>query len=210
MIGYDAENFYFVEDPAVINYQRFNAYSKDIGIINRAEATKIMGTYLRCINVDINMEKYENLDLVIYNIIKESIKTYYKKNEYDEDGNMVYYGRNAIRCLIDISNREYIHLNDIDKRLGAINLFLRWKFRAIKNKRHILYLFFKDFERKHYSTPISLLLEKDYREWNKVWNIFEKRFLQQRYIWDKSLGIYFENILRIEDEIFNKFKHFHI
>lgn len=58
-------------------------------------------------------------------------KTYYKKNEYDEDGNKVYSGRNAIRCLIDISNREYIHLNGIDKRLGAINLLLCWKFRAI-------------------------------------------------------------------------------
>lgn len=210
MVGYDAEQFYFVEDPAAINYQKFNAYSKDIGIISRAELTEVIGIYLKCINVDIDMEKYKDIDLAIYRILKATEKSYQKKNEYNEDGSVSYYGRNAIECLINISNQQYVQLNEVDKRLGPVNLFLRWKFRAIKNKRHILYLFFKDFERRYYSTLITSLLEKDYLEWNKVWNIFEKRFMQKKYLWDQSLARFFENILKIEDEIFNELRLFHI
>ena len=210
MIGYDAEQFYFVEDPAVINYQKFYAYSKDIGIIDRGKAIEVIGTYLNCINVNIDLEKYKNIDLVVYEIIKESEKSYQTKNEYNEDGSITYYGRNAIKCLMDISNQQYIHLNDVDKRLGPINLYLRWKFRAIKNKRHLMYLFFKDFERRYYSTSITSLLQKDYLEWNKVWNIFEKRFMQQKYLWDQSIVKYFENILKIEDDIFSELRGFYI
>lgn len=203
IVGYDEKQFYFVEDPAVINYDKYKAFSKDVGMLDRAEVLEILGTYLKCINVSINKEKYKIIDSLIFNILMRSCKTYRKLSAQDSDGRIYLYGRNAIKCLIDISKQEYIHLNEVDKKLGPINLFLRWKFRAIKNKRHVLFLFFKYFEKNYFPTKITALLETDYNIWNKIWYVFEKKFAKKEYIWDKHLAKYFENILEVEDELFN-------
>lgn len=203
MIGYDEKQFYFVEDPALINYDKFNAFSKDVGMLDRTEALRILGTYLKCIDVRIDTDKYKMIDSLIFSIIKKSCRTYKKSNTYDSGGCIYLYGRNAINCLIDISKQEYINLNEIDKNLGPMNLFLRWKFRAIKNKRHTLFLFFKYFEKKYFQTKVTSLLKKDYDAWDKIWIIFEKKFAKKEYIWDRHLAKYFENVLGIEDELFN-------
>lgn len=203
IIGYDKEYFYFVEDPALINYNQYKAYSKDVGMLDRVEALEIIGTYLKCINVKIDREKYAVIDSLIFNILKESVKTYRKLDKIDSSGRVYFYGRNAINRLIDISKQEYIHLDEVYKDLGPLNLFLRWKFRAIKNKRYTLFRFFEYFEKKYYQTDIKKLLEIDYAMWNKIWIIFEKKFAKKEFLWDKHLAKYFEHVLKIEDELFN-------
>ena len=128
---------------------------------------------------------------------------YRKEKEQDMNGNTYHYGREAINSLIDISKKEYIYLDENDKNLGPINLFLRWKFRAIKNKRYTLFLFFKYFQDRYHQIGISELIKKDYDEWNKIWIIFERKFKKKEYLWDKSLAKYFENILQLEDKLFD-------
>lgn len=203
VIGYDEKQLYFVEDPALINYEMFDAYSNDVGKLDRTTAIEVMGTYLKCITVNINMKRYREIDSIIYNIIKKSCIMYRKEKEQDMNGNTYHYGREAINSLIDISKKEYIYLDENDKNLGPINLFLRWKFRAIKNKRYTLFLFFKYFQDRYHQIGISELIKKDYDEWNKIWIIFERKFKKKEYLWDKSLAKYFENILQLEDKLFD-------
>lgn len=96
MIGYDEKHLFFVEDPALINCEMFDAYSNDVGKWSSTTAIEVMGTYLKCITVNINMERYREIDSIIYNIIKKSCIMYGKERVQDMNGNTYWYCRKAL------------------------------------------------------------------------------------------------------------------
>ncbi len=212
IISEDENNFYFIDNPAVINKKNFVPYEKneEIGIINKEffeEVSKgfcIVGTplfNLKAINKAIKKSK---------DVFKLSYKNYNKKSS--SDGKITtLYGREALKKLADIFASGRMQFSQIapsgDRDLIT---YFRWRIWHIKGRRNLQVQYLKDV----YSTDSEAVcdlknaLEESIKSWGLLNDNMYKDFLKGKPdVNDRYIPL-IDRIINAETELHSAYHYF--
>ena len=219
IIWHDKEYFYYVEKPYDLHPLNFVPYKENrgVGIARKEDFIKAFGILLVCRTIDFYENDLQKVNSRIIPTIQEMIKKYNNEQvNFGEDGFKYYYGRNAIKKIIDICNKEYFYINEglweSPEYIGTLTFEkqFEWNVDLIVNRRTILSKVIANLQQDANGLTVNLLntINSGIQSWVKTRNIITKRFFSGRYLLDASIGKYFENVLNIEDELFECLKNY--
>ncbi len=219
IVGYDNNNYYYVDDPASLNMSKFISHKnrKDIGVSPKSDFFNAFNTFLKCSTVrNINTSNlYLNRDL-FKSIVEESINNY--NNIQITSGTnqgkkiKILNGRRAIEQLIKICESESYYLNEKQRKTEGSNLFnnICPSLTFVCNRRILFSNYINSNKLYSFNNVSSLdkLLKESITSWATVKNVITKYYAKDRYILDKHIGKYFLKILDVENQIFEQLKEF--
>lgn len=106
IIGYDKENFYFVDDPSMLKSDSDKLPNNPtVAILKRKHLQKAFEEYCQILTVSINKDKLKNADRFL--VIKDAIiKNYYIEKVWKTDNISI--GRKALLNLSELLQDDYV------------------------------------------------------------------------------------------------------
>lgn len=206
IVGEDADNFFYIDNPSVISFGRFNAFSdnKEVGVMPKKFFHNVTKGVSSIFVVDFNMDaidKYINDPL--YAFINS--KNNYLIQSEKEDGETYYFGRQALLKLEELLKMECINLESIapSQDRSMVN-YLNWKIWNIKGRRKLLQIYLKDDignvdER---GTKLINALDNSIANWLLFYRVLYRDYLKGNLILGNQYVDLLKNIIKCEDEIY--------
>ena len=175
VIGYDKNNYYYVEHPALLN-ENCKLYSEnnDIGYINKFEFEDILIKRMNIFTISFNASfTIEAANNYIFTMLKDYLQDYYKESS----GN-IYWGQNAIEELI-IYYENKINPDTPSKPFPYRTLgnILPWRFSTIRNSRQLAKIWLENNKNLYYKKDYTNLIDcinQSYEFWAQITNIVFK------------------------------------
>jgi hypothetical protein len=157
LVGYDDNDYYFVEDPTMIKKEYFVPLENNptIGRISKEEMLKALRMFCEIMVVDVNQKKLYNINK-FKEITKQIVKNYNHKS-FSYDYGTVYIGREALCKII-----EYIYTNKFEsiKNYLENNYF----FIHLLYSRRLIYKWCLEDVESEYNREYSIEIYKSIQE----------------------------------------------
>ena len=209
IIGQDDENFFFIENPDILEKSRTQFYenNKQVGMIRKDLLKKLSEYYCGYATISINETNIINIKEFDYvdDALNRSISNFYKENVI-EDGTTYYYGINALKKLINVCNEGNISLKSMsptnDRNMLA---YFDWKIWCIKNRRKYMYNYLLT---QDCSEKLKEELYNSTKYWETLYRIMVKKCEKNLYMLDNSYIPYFNPIINTEERIIDYIKQY--
>lgn len=207
IIGYDEENFFFVENPDLIRKSGFVEYKKkDIGVLKK-EILKTAAEYCcTCKTINVNLENVKNCNVISEKAMEYSVNGFNRSNEIT-DNCVTYYGKNALNELINCCKKGSIDLCTIAPTKDRdMYTYLDWKIWSIKNRRNMLrgYLIHENYAKEDTVSSISEVVDM----WEKFFRILGKNFFAGNTLLDQRYINILEELIKVEEKVTCRIKEY--
>lgn len=206
IIGEDEDNFFFIDNPGVISFDRFKAFSanKEVGVMPKSilyNATKdVSSIFVFDFNMD-TIDKYINDPL--YSFIN-SKNNYLKECEIEENKSH-FYGRQALIKLKELFEMECINLDsEAPSKDRRMIIYLNWKIWNIKGRRKLLRYYLKENISSigEKATKMINALDNSITHWELLYRVLYRDYLKGNLIAGNRYVDLIKDIITYEDEIY--------
>ncbi len=212
-ISHDKENLYYVEASWNLNKTNFRQYkhNRSVGIIRKEELYPAFNVFLNYITLEIYDNVYNHKYYKENSKIDAIIKNFYKPTE-EKDNIKTYYGKHGIQAVIDILKSQPQYLNNINKYYEIeLSEILNWKIHEMIHGRIIWQGYIRNLNSINPNTHTQSLLNaltKNLDAWSLLVNTMNMRIKRKLYLIDPTLINFFEEALKSEIELINKFEQY--
>lgn len=205
IVGSEGDDFYFFDDPTTINRKNFIPYkaNPEIGILSKKLLLKSIeqGCILTTLTISENLEGLEEHIKNLFTLMKQN----FTRESSVKEGITRYYGKSALRELIDIAKSQSINLLEVmDNKVTNYRDYLGWRFSGIECKRSLLFEYLKreNSSKQEISKSLSLSRECGDR-WTLLNLLLQKRIKKNKFFFDWSIVSHLEKLLTAETELNN-------
>lgn len=206
IVGEDTDNFFYIDNPSVISFGRFNAFSgnKEVGVLPKNILYNVTKDISSIFVVDFNfntIDKYINDPLYAF---LNSKNNYILKSEI-EDGETYFFGRQALLKLKELLEMECINLESVAPSYDrSMVKYLNWKIWNIKGRRKLLWYYLKENNSNVDETGTKLInaLDNSVTNWLLLYRVLYRDYLKGNLILGNQYINLLKNIIACEDEIY--------
>lgn len=210
IIGHDEKNFYYVENPDLLNNGGFTKYenNQEIGVLPKEILKEASKHCCICKTIEIDFKAIDNCSKISEKALCNSISNFYKENIKNGKENS-YYGRGALERLKEYCIKENLRLDD-DAPTKDRNLYtyFDWKIWSIKNRRNILKGFIENEGNFPLNNELINALNKTVEEWESLFRILGKNHFTERNIFDSKYVKNIDNLIELEEGVVKLIRQF--
>lgn len=182
VIGEDGDKLFFVDNPAIINMERFTPYEEnsEVGVISKKEFDEAMADFCEVGEFVFDFEKLKAASDNCEDVFRRSYDNYNKEATYD-DGIYTYYGAEAIEKLAELFEKGNMYFSqDAPSHDRDTMKFFLWRIWHIKGRRNLQVQYLKDTYSNDSKAVSELVdaLNNSVRNWDLLNNNLYKDFLK--------------------------------
>lgn len=206
IVGEDTDNFFFIDNPSVISYGRFEAFSgnKEVGVLPKNilyNATKdVSSIFVFNFNMD-TIDKYINNPLFAF---ANSRNNYLKESE-TEDNLLHFFGKQALLKLKELFEMECIDLESVaPSKDRSMIVYLNWKIWNIKGRRKLLRYYLNENKSNVGEKGMKMIrvLDNSITHWLLLYRVIYRDYLKGNLIVGNQYVKLLNEIIICEDEIY--------
>ena len=212
IVGEDAENIYYIDNPGVISYKNYVGLSdnKEIGVISKKDFNDAVKCCCDVFTFKFDLEKINYFINNPLDALNDSYENYHCQHKV-RDGVKYYFGRQALLKLIDLFELGNILLDEIapSKDRDMIT-YLNWKIWNIKGRRKLLKKFLNDSDNSEYREMLIHSVNDAILNWDLLDKALYRDFLKGNRIAGSQYVFLIREIINCEDKInlfLNKYLH---
>lgn len=201
----DEENYYFVDNPAIVRRENFTTYEKNpqIGILSKKDFSLYTKDYCDVYEVKFNIERINDAIINWKSAYFNSYVNYYKPEETLKSKRNLY-GKLALNELRKVFEEERFTLDDLapTNDRDMMKYFL-WRIWILKGRRMLQKFYLDSLNERNgnkYSSLADALLN-DIKSWEKFSQELVKNDIHRKNVLGKQYLPLIDGIIECEDKL---------
>lgn len=212
IIGEDKDNLFFVDNPAVINMNKFTPYKEnsEVGIISKKDFDEALADFCEVGAFVFDLDKMKEASKQCEEVFRLSYNNYNKKSSFNDDV-YTFYGAEAIEKLAELFEKGDMYFSqEAPSHDRDIMKYFLWRIWHIKGRRKLQVQYLREAYRNDNRAASYLVdaLMDSVKFWDLLNNNLYKNFLKGKERIDSKYVQITDEILTAENKMNQAYRSF--
>ncbi len=212
IVGEDEENYYFVDNPAVIVTEKFSPFegNPQVGLLNKKFFDSVTSDFCEILSPHFYLQKFEDVKAKWKDAVYLSYNNYFKQCVI-EGNHTTYYGQEALKRLVELFESDKMNFSqEAPSHDRDLITYFRWRIWHIKGRRFLQKYTLKYFDQEESENKDRLIkaLEGSWIYWDLLNKNMYKDFLNKKQIAGKKYVPLINKIIDKENNMNLAYKQF--